>query len=117
MMLKFQRSDGSFHSFHNINDYVQSGDVYAKCLQKETLEEYFSKYNVPNGNNGRIDHYSAKADEFPSSSKEIFFGERCEDEKYCMKRVAFISNDTHYCVFTQYPVYACNEDGKTVDKF
>jgi len=115
MILKFDRGDGSFHLFQTENDSVVFSDqntVYRSLGESETLDEYFDSFKPCNL--GAVQFY--KTTESASKFMNVFFGNRHKDERFCMKRISFIGSDTEYCIYTEFPVFVCTNDGKTVEK-
>jgi hypothetical protein len=132
MIIKFDRGDGTFHLFKVINSSVvfTGPNTFLRALsQAETLPEYFDSF-IP-GNEKMKGVHSENEEgvrvpekniifynttDFMPSHINIFMGKRYLDERFCMRRVSFHTNETEYCIYTEYPVYICDENGKTIEK-
>jgi hypothetical protein len=119
MVIKIDRGDGTFHLFPEVKDAIFSGpNQFAKCLQQETLPEYFDKMfspPVPKPEPVAMSYYDVDPESYPTEQKKLFFGVRREVEMFCMKKLFFIQDKIEYCVVTEYPVYLCSDSGKTLE--
>ena len=47
--------------------------------------------------------------------KYHMIGKRYDDEKFCYKKVCFKHKGVHHMMMTEYPVYVCTDQGKTIE--
>jgi hypothetical protein len=114
MILKFKDGDTSFRLFDNVKNigYTAENTYLPACTEKETILQYFD--SMAESTVRRVKTFIDSPNS-PSDFIRVYMGERRANEQFNIKNVYFTQNDIGYCVYTEYPVYVCNDDGKTID--
>lgn len=54
-------------------------------------------------------------DDLPGDRKILFAGQMTDDEKHSFKAMTFMQGNTEVWIYSQFPVYVCDDKGKTVE--
>lgn len=141
MIVKMQQSDGTFRLFDEVQQLIYTKpNTYLMCppmpckASPQKLERFIeglissATSNVQTGVPKEMDidedaiplperHIQVlgvQQNDLPSGRKIYFNGEIGED-KYCFKYACFIQHDEEMWIYTDAPIYICNDSGKTIE--
>ena len=133
MLVKIDLGEGlSYMLLEKVQNLVYSDpNTFARVRStKETLDAYMDcLFGVPLENPNPIkdgteiwrSYDSAVWQCVPENTpcekhKRVWIGRTYANEKFSVKRLSFVSDETHYEVATECPVYICDDNGKTIER-
>lgn len=105
-----RNSTGTASIIHHMKNVFLSAAPYENECTGLTPEPVDKSIPDPNTERYQFDAWDPEED-----AHFIFTGHASENEQFIFKKVAFIYMGKQHYLLTEFPVYACNDSGKTIE--